>query len=614
MNTKRQRGITLIALVITIIVLLILAGISIATLIGENGLLTKAIETRKNTEMAEIKERAELVKNEMIIEEKNNKDNIKRGALVSEINAELDGVKEGYSSIVRQGKYIVKVDSELNITVEEYTGEFLENGELGLILTCLTTEKNVEAVKIEVEVRIGGMPSYEEYAQEILEEKTIEEKEQYFIEYYRNNMENQYPEYEVNVDNILKYYLRKENMTLEDYYKERGYETLDKYLISNRMVEKSLYSNSIITVTLPNGNKSNLNLLYPTTTFTVYNNGKYTINAEYETQKIEKTIDISNIIDKVVYELPKEDENTYTISCIEDLVGLSLNVNNCVNNYSGKTVKLLNNLDFNDDDSYKNPNDKSLGDINNDGKVEEIKTEVTTGSGFVPIGIGSDYDSVSNVSLYKYFNGKFDGNGKEIANLYINSIETPEKTEEYIGLFGYISSSAFEVKNLTLTGNITVDKTLQPGAVEYVGGIVGYLSSGSIEGCNNYTNIKTSTDWTNLTGGITGYIPYFGSVKNCNNYGNISGHQSGAVLELGTVNPYYCYYGGGIVGYNAYDGKVIASQNYGDIDITYDNTYYDIYIGGIVGYNCKNLYTTVTSISECHNYATLGIEGERTYK
>ena len=39
---KANKGITLIALVITIIVLLILAAISIATLTGENGLLTKA--------------------------------------------------------------------------------------------------------------------------------------------------------------------------------------------------------------------------------------------------------------------------------------------------------------------------------------------------------------------------------------------------------------------------------------------------------------------------------------------------------------------------------------------------------------------------------------------
>ena len=43
---KNQKGITLIALVITIIVLLILAGISIAMLAGDNGVLNKASDSK----------------------------------------------------------------------------------------------------------------------------------------------------------------------------------------------------------------------------------------------------------------------------------------------------------------------------------------------------------------------------------------------------------------------------------------------------------------------------------------------------------------------------------------------------------------------------------------
>ena len=45
---KKENGITLIALVITIIVLLILAGVSIAMLTGDNGILTQA-QNAKNT-------------------------------------------------------------------------------------------------------------------------------------------------------------------------------------------------------------------------------------------------------------------------------------------------------------------------------------------------------------------------------------------------------------------------------------------------------------------------------------------------------------------------------------------------------------------------------------
>lgn len=55
-----NKGITLIALVITIIVLLILAGVTIATLAGENGILTNATAAREETRYATIKEEKDL--------------------------------------------------------------------------------------------------------------------------------------------------------------------------------------------------------------------------------------------------------------------------------------------------------------------------------------------------------------------------------------------------------------------------------------------------------------------------------------------------------------------------------------------------------------------------
>lgn len=47
MKQNKEKGITLIALVITIIVLLILAGVAIATLTGDNGVLTKAASAKE---------------------------------------------------------------------------------------------------------------------------------------------------------------------------------------------------------------------------------------------------------------------------------------------------------------------------------------------------------------------------------------------------------------------------------------------------------------------------------------------------------------------------------------------------------------------------------------
>ena len=57
---KGIKGITLIALIITIIILLILASVSVATLVGENGIITRAREAKEKTERAEIIEKVKI--------------------------------------------------------------------------------------------------------------------------------------------------------------------------------------------------------------------------------------------------------------------------------------------------------------------------------------------------------------------------------------------------------------------------------------------------------------------------------------------------------------------------------------------------------------------------
>jgi len=65
---RNNKGITLIALVITIIVLLILAGVAIATLTGDNGILTKASSSKIKNEQATVKEQIILAYGEYQIE------------------------------------------------------------------------------------------------------------------------------------------------------------------------------------------------------------------------------------------------------------------------------------------------------------------------------------------------------------------------------------------------------------------------------------------------------------------------------------------------------------------------------------------------------------------
>lgn len=49
---KKEKGITLVALVVTIVVLLILAGVSISLVIGQNGIVNKAKAARDNHQAA----------------------------------------------------------------------------------------------------------------------------------------------------------------------------------------------------------------------------------------------------------------------------------------------------------------------------------------------------------------------------------------------------------------------------------------------------------------------------------------------------------------------------------------------------------------------------------
>lgn len=53
---RREKGITLVVLVITIIILLILSGVAIMSISGENGLVFKAKQAKRNMEEAQIEE------------------------------------------------------------------------------------------------------------------------------------------------------------------------------------------------------------------------------------------------------------------------------------------------------------------------------------------------------------------------------------------------------------------------------------------------------------------------------------------------------------------------------------------------------------------------------
>ena len=100
---KNKQGITLIALVITIVVLLILAGVSIAMLTGENGILTQAQKTKEETNSASLEEKIKLLVSETTINEYiGESQNITAQQLQNELNNQGENVL-----VVQWDKYII---------------------------------------------------------------------------------------------------------------------------------------------------------------------------------------------------------------------------------------------------------------------------------------------------------------------------------------------------------------------------------------------------------------------------------------------------------------------------------------------------------------------------
>ncbi len=116
---KNNNGITLIALVITIIVLLILAGVTIATLTGENGILTRASQASEQTEIAEEKEQLSLAYTG-VLADKNGQGDVTAEELQNELhrNGRTDAQASGENPITvtyESGREYT-VDASGNIT------------------------------------------------------------------------------------------------------------------------------------------------------------------------------------------------------------------------------------------------------------------------------------------------------------------------------------------------------------------------------------------------------------------------------------------------------------------------------------------------------------------
>ena len=184
------------------------------------------------------------------------------------------------------------------------------------------------------------------------------------------------------------------------------------------------------------------------------------------------------------------------------------------------------------------------------------------------------WDPIGNGKMYC---GTFDGNGKTIRNLYINS------TFMFEGFFGYAKNGCIK--------NITFDNAKVKSTAECTGILAGYeeycfieniktLANCSVEGKDNVGGLAGSAidniincenqamvKGTSYVGGVVGrYEGEYKSITLCANYGVVTGSAEGV---------------GGMVGQFG-SGTIQNSANYGDVTGTY-------HVGNLIGFanNCN---------------------------
>ena len=128
-KTKEVRGITIISLVVTIVVLLILAGVSISTLVGENGVVDNAKKIQNDTYYQIASEEV----NQLVLEYKlTKKDETLEEFLTSKVPSRIDGVtrKNDNTLIVKKNGYEIEVEEvkaesqTLTLDVVPYVGTY----------------------------------------------------------------------------------------------------------------------------------------------------------------------------------------------------------------------------------------------------------------------------------------------------------------------------------------------------------------------------------------------------------------------------------------------------------------------------------------------------------
>lgn len=136
-NGQKEKGITLIALAVTIIVMLILAGVTMAALTSENGIIKQADKVKETNKVAKVEEEAKLEYSNLIIEkqmdghgEETNLDDV-----IGKLEAQgYTTAKKDRKSYIKIGEYYYEIkleNQEVSIAKEKTEGITGGNGDSG---------------------------------------------------------------------------------------------------------------------------------------------------------------------------------------------------------------------------------------------------------------------------------------------------------------------------------------------------------------------------------------------------------------------------------------------------------------------------------------------------
>ena len=168
--SKGESGITLIALVVTIVVLLILAGITISLVFSENGIISKSKNAKEQTEISKVREQLELAKGPEYIEGngKYNPDSyferIETEGIIGNKDTDIIDNGDGTYEVTTTSGYIFKitlVPSKDN--VEDIQIEHIGKVDGPRIRNLKVTNKTTNSITVEVETANAEGATYTYY-------------------------------------------------------------------------------------------------------------------------------------------------------------------------------------------------------------------------------------------------------------------------------------------------------------------------------------------------------------------------------------------------------------------------------------------------------------------